>query len=62
MGTAVAYQIALAFTVSTFNFALAWDVLFLAERSDALALAGTALIVAVGVRAVRRHAGRRTSR
>ena len=59
VGTAVAYQAAPASTVGTFDFAyvgfaLIWGAVFFAERPDAVALAGIALIVAAGVLAVRR--------
>lgn len=62
VGTAVAYQAAPASVVGTFDFAyvgfaLIWGVIFFAERPDALALMGIALIVAAGILAVRRTGG-----
>ena len=62
VGTAIAYQLVSASTVGTFDFAyvgvaLIWGAVFFAERPDAVALAGIALIVAAGVLAVRRPRG-----
>jgi len=59
VGTAVAYQSAPASTVGTFDFtyvgfALIWGAVFFAERPDAIALVGIALIVVAGLLAVRR--------
>lgn len=59
VGTAVAYQVAPASTVGTFDFAyvgfaLIWGALFFSERPDNVALAGIALIVVAGVLAVKR--------
>lgn len=59
VGTALAYQSAPASTVGTFDFAyvgfaLVWGALFFAERPDAPALIGIALVIVAGVMAVRR--------
>jgi len=59
LGTAVAYQVAPASTVGTFDFAyvgfaLIWGVVFFGERPDAMALSGIGLIIVAGVLAVQR--------
>ena len=59
VGTAVAYQVAPASTIGTFDFAyvgfaLIWGALFFAERPDNMALTGIALIVVAGILAVKR--------
>ena len=59
LGTAVAYQVAPASTVGTFDFAyvgfaLVWGAVFFGERPDTVALIGIGLIVVAGGLAVRR--------
>ncbi|MEM6614943.1 MAG: DMT family transporter [Pseudomonadota bacterium] len=59
VGTAIAYQVAPASTVGTFDFAyvgfaLIWGFIFFSETPDAFGLVGIALIVAAGILAVRR--------
>ena len=59
VGTALAYQVAPASTIGTFDFAyvgfaLIWGVIFFQEQPDGWSLLGIALIVFAGVLAVRR--------
>ncbi|MEM9207123.1 MAG: DMT family transporter [Pseudomonadota bacterium] len=59
VGTAIAYQVAPASTVGTFDFAyvgfaLIWGFIFFSETPDVFGLVGIALIVTAGILAVRR--------
>ena len=67
LGAAVAYQLAPASLVATFDyaylaFAALWAVMLLGERPDAATLAGMAMIAAAGILVLRRPATERAAR